>query len=76
MIPDANCPQGKAAFTIDGYYTMGATGVRVTEYDQTKAMENADLIINKDTVKTLGIKIPEKLKKEAKMVTTQKKNNK
>ena len=38
--------------------------------------ENADLIINKDTVKTLGIKIPEKLKKEAKMVTTQKKNNK
>ena len=24
---------------------MGATGVRVTEYDQTKAMENADLII-------------------------------
>lgn len=24
---------------------MGTTGVRVTEYDQTKAMENADLII-------------------------------
>ena len=30
---------------FDGHYTMGATGVRVTEYDQTKAMENADLII-------------------------------
>ena len=44
-IVDANCPQGKAAFTIEGYYTMGATGVRVNEYDQTKAMENADLII-------------------------------
>ena len=44
-IVDANCPKGKAAFTISGYYTMGATGVRVTEYDQTKAMENADLII-------------------------------
>lgn len=44
-IVDANCPQGKAVFTIAGYYTMGATGVRVTEYDQTKAMENADLII-------------------------------
>jgi len=42
---DANCPKGKAAFTIEGYYTMGATGVRVNEYDQTKAMENADLII-------------------------------
>lgn len=44
-IVDANCPQGKAAFTIEGHYTMGATGVRVNEYDQTKAMENADLII-------------------------------
>lgn len=44
-IPDANVPKGKAAFTIEGYYTMGTTGVRVTEYDQTKAMENADLII-------------------------------
>lgn len=45
-IVDANCPKGKAAFTIAGYYTMGATGVRVTEYDQTKALENADLIIS------------------------------
>ena len=44
-IVDANCPQGKAAFTIEGHYTMGATGVRVNEYGQTKAMENADLII-------------------------------
>lgn len=44
-IVDANCPKGKAAFTIAGYYTMGTTGVRVNEYDQTKAMENADLII-------------------------------
>lgn len=32
-IVDANCPKGKAAFTISGYYTMGTTGVRVTEYD-------------------------------------------
>lgn len=44
-IPDANVPQGKGIFTIAGYYTMGTTGVRVTQYDQTKAMENADLII-------------------------------
>lgn len=44
-IPDANCPQGKAAFTIEGYYTMGVSGVKVNTYDQTKAMENADLII-------------------------------
>lgn len=26
-IVDANCPKGKAAFTIAGYYTMGTTGV-------------------------------------------------
>lgn len=46
-IPDANCPLGKAAFTIEGYYTMGATGVNVNEYDQTKAMDDADLVIAK-----------------------------
>lgn len=44
-IVDANVPKGKAAFTIAGYYTMGTTGVRVKEYDQTKAMDDADLII-------------------------------
>ena len=44
-IVDANCPKGKAAFTIAGYYTMGTTGVRVYEYDQTKAEDNADLIV-------------------------------
>lgn len=42
-----NCPQGKGIFTIKGVYTMGATGVKFTEYDQTKAMEDADLIIGK-----------------------------
>ena len=46
-IVDANCPKGKAAFTIAGYYTMGTTGVRVAEYDQTKAMDDADLIVAK-----------------------------
>lgn len=44
-IADPNVPQGKGIFTIEGYYTMGTTGVRVNTYDQTKAMENADLII-------------------------------
>lgn len=42
-----NCPQGKAVFTIKDVYTMGATPVKITEYDQTKAMEDADLIIGK-----------------------------
>lgn len=43
----SNCPQGKAIFTIKNVYTMGATGVRFTEYDQTKAVEDADLIVGK-----------------------------
>lgn len=42
-----NCPQGKGIFTIKGVYTMGATGAKFTEYDQTKAMEDADLVIGK-----------------------------
>ena len=42
-----NCPKGKGILTIKGVYTMGATNVRFTEYDQTKAMEDADLIIGK-----------------------------
>lgn len=44
---DANCPQGKAAFTLKGVYTMGATSVQMKEYDQTKAMDDADVIIGK-----------------------------
>ena len=44
---DANCPQGKAAFTIKDVYVMGATGVQFNEYEQTKAMDDADLIIGK-----------------------------
>ena len=43
---------------------------------QNKVLNAGFMIIRKDTVKTLGIKIPEKLKKEAKMVTTQKKTDK
>lgn len=46
-IVDANCPLGKAAFTIEGYYTMGTSGVTMKEYDQTKALDDADVIIAK-----------------------------
>ena len=42
-----NCPKGKGIFTLKGVYTMGATGAKFTEYDQTKAMEDADLVIGK-----------------------------
>ena len=44
---DANCPQGKGVFTIPNVYVMGATSVQMKEYDQTKAMDDADLIIGK-----------------------------
>ena len=43
--PDANCPKGKAAFTMPGYYTMGVTSVEIKQYDQTLALKNADLLI-------------------------------
>ncbi len=42
-----NCPQGKAAFTIKGYYTYGVTSVRTDEYKETKALDDADVIISK-----------------------------
>lgn len=45
--PEPNCPQGTGIFTIKDAYTMGCTGVKFDEYDQTKAMEDADLIIGK-----------------------------
>ena len=44
---DPNCPQGKGIFTIPNVYVMGATTVQMNEYDQTKAMDDADLIIGK-----------------------------
>lgn len=46
-IADANVPQGKAIFTIEKAYTMGVSGTKVTEYDQTKAMDDADLVVAK-----------------------------
>ena len=44
---DANCPEGVGIFTLKGVYTMGTSGVRFDEYDQTKAMEDANLVIGK-----------------------------
>lgn len=45
--PEPQCPQGTGIFTIPNAYTMGCTGIRFDEYDQTKALEDADLIIGK-----------------------------
>lgn len=48
-IPTANCPQGSAGFLIDSpdYYTMGISSVNIKSYDQTKALDDADVVIAK-----------------------------
>ena len=45
--PSANNPQGKAALAIPKKYTMGLSNFGIKEYDQTKALDDADLIIGK-----------------------------
>lgn len=47
VIEDANVTQGKGILTMAGLYTMGFQGVMVDEYRETKAVEDADLIIAK-----------------------------
>lgn len=45
--PSANNPQGKAALIIPKKYTMGLSNFGIKEYDQTKALDDADLVIGK-----------------------------
>lgn len=45
--PTPNCPQGKAIFTIKGYYTMGMNSVQTNEYTEAKALDDADVLISK-----------------------------
>ena len=45
VVPE--CPKGTAIFTLKGVYTMGLSDIKITEYDQTKAMEDADLLVAK-----------------------------
>lgn len=47
VITSSQNPQGKAAFTLAGKYSMGFSGFKITPYDQTLAIEDADLIIGK-----------------------------
>lgn len=47
VIPCANNPQGKAIFTLEKKYVMGLSGLKIKEYDQTKAMDDADVVIAK-----------------------------
>ena len=45
--PSANNPQGKAALVIPKKYTMGLTNFGIKEYDQTAALDDADVVIGK-----------------------------
>lgn len=45
--PSVNNPQGKAALVIPKKYTMGLTGFGIKEYDQTRALDDADVVIGK-----------------------------
>lgn len=47
VIEEPNMPANKAVITIPGVYTMGFSGMKVNEYKETKAMEDADLLIAK-----------------------------
>ena len=47
VIEDANVTRGKGIFTMAGLYTMGFQGVMVDEYKETKAIDDADLIVAK-----------------------------
>lgn len=47
VIEEPNITAGTAAFTMKGCYTMGFSGMKVEEYKETKAMDDADLLIAK-----------------------------
>ena len=46
-IEEPNMPANKAVITIPGVYTMGFSGMKVNDYKETKAMDDADLLIAK-----------------------------
>ena len=47
VIKTANNPQGKAAFTLDKKYIMGFSGFKINEYAETKALDDANVLIGK-----------------------------
>ena len=47
VIPCTENPKGKAALTLEGKYTMGITEVKINEYKETLATDDADLIVGK-----------------------------
>lgn len=47
VIEEPMCPQGKAAFTLDKLYVLGMNSIKVDEYKETKALEDANVLIGK-----------------------------
>ncbi len=47
VVTSVGNPSGKAALMIPNKYTMGLTGLKIKEYDQTMALDDADVIIGK-----------------------------
>lgn len=47
VIEDANVTQGTGILTLEDVYTMGFQGVKIDEYKETKAIEDADLLVAK-----------------------------
>ena len=45
VIADTNVKSGDAFLTAEGLYTMGFQGVTVTDYEQTKALDDCDTLI-------------------------------
>jgi len=46
-VVDANVPAGQAIFTIPNAYVMGTSGITVSDYNQTLAMDDNDVVIAK-----------------------------
>lgn len=47
VVSDANVPQGTGVITMAGMYTMGFSSFNVSEYKETKALDDVDVIIGK-----------------------------
>lgn len=47
VIEEPMCPKGKAAFTLDQMYVLGMDSIKVDEYKETKALEDANVLIGK-----------------------------
>lgn len=47
VIEEPLCTKGKAAFTLDKVYVLGMDSIKVDEYKETKALEDANVLIGK-----------------------------